>query len=110
MSTVGRFFTSTATISRMVEGVDGSGNYKAEPSVLCSFACHIQQAAPDMAQYIGEALARTFSVWCAHGVDVREGDRLTIGADAYTVRAIQHNGTGHNRHLELTVLHAGLTA
>lgn len=108
MSTIERFYTSTATIVRKVAGTDENDNYIQEEAEVCSFACHKQQASPEMAQYVGQTLAKTHSVWCAVGTPVSEGDTLLIGDDYYTVHSVQRQDTGRNQHLELTVVHGGV--
>lgn len=98
-----RFYTTTITNTRMT----WSGDSSAETSVG-SFSGHIQQAQPEMAQVIGEAWGRVFLVWCDEATDVEAGDTLTIAtgdyAGTYSVRNVQVNSTGGNKHLELTVI------
>jgi len=84
-----------------------SGDSSAEASVG-TFKGHVQQAQPETAEYVGEALGKVFSVWCAKGTDVELSDTLTIAsgdyAGTYSVKNIQKNATGENQHLELTIV------
>jgi len=72
-----------------------------------SFSGHIQQARPETAESIGEEWSKVFSIWCALGTDVTEGDKLVVAAgdyaSTYNVQQIQKNAVGINTHLELVV-------
>lgn len=98
-----RFFTTTITVTRMTWSNESS----AEASVG-TFIGHIQQSQPQLAEHIGEAWGKTFTVWCAKNTDVEPGDTLTIttGANAgtYSVKNVQDNVVGGNQHLELTAI------
>lgn len=100
---ISKFFTTPITTKRMV-WTGGSS----EDTALGSFNGHVQQSSPEFAQQLGEAFGKTFSVWCAKGTDVKEGDTLTIAsgdyAGTYSVRNVQKNATGVNEHLELVVI------
>ena len=100
---INRFYTTTITNTRMV----WSGESSARTSVG-SFSGHVQQAQPEVAEFIGEALGKVFSVWCAKGTDIESGDVITIAsgdyAGTYTVKNIQNNAIGRNQHLELIVI------
>jgi len=67
-----------------------------------------QQATPQLAETLNETWSKVFSIWCALGTDVQEGDELTIAtgnyAGTYQVQQIQKNATGENAHLELVVM------
>jgi len=95
-----RFFTTTISVTRLTWSNDSSSEISKE-----DFLGHIQQASPEMAQYIGESLGRAFSVWCNKSVDIEIGDSLSIDsgdyAGDYTVKNVQINATGDNQHLEL---------
>ena len=100
---ISRFFTTTFAVTR----AQWSNESSAEVSA-CSFIGHIQQAAPEFAQQIGEAWGKTFLVWCAVDEDVDPGDTLTIAtgnyAGTYSVKNIQTNATGENEHLEIIAI------
>ena len=102
MSAIKRLFTETVAVTRMV----WSGNSSSQSSIG-SFKAHIQQATPDLAESIGETWSQVFSIWCALGTNVEEGDKLVVAsgnyADTYYVQQIQKNATGVNEHLELVV-------
>jgi hypothetical protein len=101
--TIERFYTTSITNTRMT----WSGDSSAEVSVG-SFWGHVQQAQPEMAQYVGEALGKVFTIWCDEDTDIAEGDTLTIAsgdyAGTYSVKALQVNATGNNKHFELVVI------
>ena len=97
-------FTTTVANKRMT----WVGNAASETTVT-SFMAHVQQARPEMAIQLGEALGKTFSIWCALGTDVAEGDTLTIEngshAGTYNVRNVQKNAVGdEDDHLELVAI------
>lgn len=97
-----RLFTESISVARL----SWTGDLASE-GVVGSFTGHVQQASPEMAESLGETWSKVFSVWCALGTDVIEGDKLTIAtgnyAGTYNVKQIQKNATGANAHLELVV-------
>ncbi len=107
---ISRFFTSSATVLRMVPGEDYDGNYQQVESEVCEFPCHVQQASAERAQSLALQLSKTYAIWCDIGTNVQEGDRLQIADRLYTVRALQRNDTGASQHYELTVEYAGSAA
>ena len=102
MSTISRLFTESIAVTRMV----WSGMTSSETAGI-TFSGHVQQAAPQTAESIGETWSKVFSIWCALGTDVSEGDKLVIAvgnyAGTYNVQQIQKNAIGNNPHLELVV-------
>ncbi|QDP67608.1 MAG: hypothetical protein Tp172MES00d2C118482111_2 [Prokaryotic dsDNA virus sp.] len=102
MSTISRLYTTTISNTRQV----WSGNLSSDTAVG-SFSGHVQQARPELAESLGETWSKVFSIWCAVGTDVSEGDKLTIAsgnyAGTYHVQQIQKNAVGINAHLELVV-------
>ena len=103
MSTISRLFTTAITVTRK----QWTGNTATEVSAG-GFSGHVQQASPEFAESIGQAWGKTFSIWCAKGTDVTEGDTLTIASGDYTgtysVKNIQKNATGRNQHLEIVAI------
>jgi len=102
MSAISRLFTESIAVTRMV----WSGMTSSETAGV-TFKGHIQQARPETAESIGESWSKVFSIWCALGTDVTEGDKLTVAvgdyAAVYNVQQIQKNAIGSNPHLELVV-------
>jgi hypothetical protein len=100
---ISKFFTVTIAVSRKV----WTGN-TATDTPQGSFSGHVQQSSPEFAESIGQAWGKTFSIWCAIGTDVAEGDTLTVAsgdyAGTYSVKNVQKNATGINEHLELVVI------
>jgi hypothetical protein len=98
-----RFYTITITSERMVWGGDSS----AEASVG-SFTGHVQQATPEFTEFVGEAWGKVFVLWCDEATDIEAGDTLTIAsgnyAGTYSVKNIQINATGNNKHYEVTII------
>lgn len=98
-----RFYTNTLTVTRMTWSNESSAEVEQG-----TFKGHIQQARPEFAEYIGEAWAATFLVWCAKGTDVEMGDTLTVAsgsyAGTYSVKNIQVNAVGQNQHWEVTAI------
>lgn len=93
---INRLFTTTFSIQRPEWSEDSAGLATVE-----TFKGHLQQARPELAQQLGLALTKTFTIWCASDADVQEGDTLTSGDDTYSVRAVQTNNYGQNAHKEL---------
>lgn len=97
---IDRFFTNAITLKRMSWSNDSSGEISGT-----GFNGHIQQAGPDLAEYLGESLGRGFIIWCDKDTDVDSGDTLTIATGdyvgEYTVKNVQINATGNNMHLEV---------
>ena len=102
MSSISRLFTESVSVTRMV----WSGMTSSETAGV-TFNGHVQQARPETAESIGESWSKVFSIWCALGTDVTEGDKLTVSsgnyAGTYNVQQIQKNAVGENTHLELVV-------
>lgn len=98
-----RFFTTIIAVTRMNWSNESSAEISAG-----SFSGQIQQANPQLAQQIGEAWGKTFSIWCAKDTNVETGDTLTVAsgdfAGTYSVKNMQLNAVGANQHLELTVI------
>jgi hypothetical protein len=98
-----RFFTNTFVVSRM----EWSNESSAEVSAG-TFKGHIQQAQPEASEHVGEAWGKTFVIWCDESTDVQSGDSISVAsgnyAGTYSVKQIQNNATGDNKHLELTVI------
>ena len=100
---ISKFFTTTIANSRMTWVLNASSEV-----AVGSFSGHVQQASPAFAEQLGQAWGKTFSVWCAKGTDVAEGDTLTIASGdysgTYSVKNVQKNATGANEHLELVAI------
>lgn len=93
-----KHFTTTFSVERM--------SWSGDSSALVSqgtFKGHLQQARPEQSEAIGLRWTITFTIWCAIDADVKMQDRLTVGSDVYSVRAVQTNNVGVNKHLELIV-------
>lgn len=93
-----RFFDKTFTVKRMVWSGDSSGEVS-----QTSITGHLQQAAPELLQSLGLAFTRAFSIWCAVGSNVEEGDTLTCSGETYSVKAVMVRDYGENQHLQLIV-------
>ena len=95
------FFNTTFTVKRMVWAVDGSGNDYSSESSVGTFLGYAQQSGPELAQYVGLAFTKTFTVYCGTDADVTEGDALIANNYRYHVKAAQSFTQGMNAHLEL---------
>lgn len=100
MSSIEKFYTTTITVKRMTWSNDSAAEISAG-----SITGHIQQASPEFAKFLGEALGKTFVLWCAKTEDIEAGDTITIASGdyvgTYNVKNIQLNATGNNQHLEV---------
>lgn len=66
-----------------------------------SFSGHRQQASAELVQNLGLTYTKAFTVWCPVGTDVVEGDTIEAEDGKYSVRAVQLNGNGLNRHKQI---------
>ncbi|MFA6158894.1 MAG: hypothetical protein WC763_04730 [Candidatus Paceibacterota bacterium] len=98
------FYKTLFVVKRSVWTTDGSDNPYSEEQEVGQFMGHIQQAAPELVQSLGLSLTKSFSIWCPVDTDVREGDSLTSVQGVYSVRAVQQNAVGSNKHLQLVVM------
>ncbi len=97
------FFTKTFTVKRASWLTDEYDNQYSEEVEVGSFLGHLQQANAQLAQTLGLNFTKTFTIWCPSDTDIREGDTVTSELISYSVRAIQVNNIGDNKHIELTV-------
>ena len=100
---IDRFYTKTVTVKRQEKKTDGDGNKYSEFATVGTITGHLQQARAELAESLSMDLTKSFSLWCAVGADVEAGDTLTIDSVDYSVRAVQQNNTGGNKHLELII-------
>ncbi len=103
MSSIERFYNTAISGKRMTWENESSAEVSITP-----FSGHIQQAKPEFSEHIGEAWGQTFIIFCSDATDVAAGDTLTIAsgeyAGDYSVKNIQVNSTGNNKHYELTAI------
>jgi len=100
---IDRFYTETVTVGRQTKKTDDDGNKYSEFEEVGTITGHLQQARAELAESLGMDLTKSFSLWCAVGADVEAGDTLTIDSVEYSVRAVQENNVGGNKHLELII-------
>jgi hypothetical protein len=93
-----KHYTTTFTVQRMEWSGDSSGL-----ATQGTISGHLQQARPEMAEAIGLRWTAVYTIWCDIDADVEVGDRLTEEDNVYSVRAIQKNNVGQNKHLELVI-------
>jgi hypothetical protein len=99
--TIADYYVTAFTAKRMVWTTDGSGNDYSALADQPVINGQIQQSSMQLAQSLGLAFSKTFTIWCPLAADVGEGDQLVSGPYTYTVRAKQEFGNGANAHLEL---------
>ena len=95
---IANFYTTTFTREEF--------EYTDNKSVLVEatgFIGHIQQAQPDVIQFFEGKFALTHIIWCDIDTVINEGDVVTAGGVDYTVKSIQKNNIGSNKHLEVYV-------
>lgn len=97
------FFTTAYTITRPQWLTDEAGNPYSAAVEVETFSGHLQQARAELVANLGLSFTKTFLLWCPVTTDVKAGDSVTDGTNAYSVRAVQRNDIGENRHLELIV-------
>lgn len=99
--TIADYYVTAFTAKRMVWTTDVNGNEFSQLASTLAFNGHIQQSSMELAQSLGLAFTKTFTVFCPLTTDVSEGDQLVSGAYTYTVRAKHEFANGDNKHLEL---------
>jgi len=97
-------FTTTFTVKRMTWQVDGYGNEYSSLADVSLFDGHLQQSDMELAQNLGFAFNKTFTIWCSLTADVEEGDNVYDGTYIYHVKAKQTFYNGDNKHTELVCL------
>lgn len=100
---IDRFFTVEFTQHRGEWLVDGEGNNYSDTVEVGSFKGHIQQADKEMVERYNMNYQTAFAIWCPITTNVQIGDILENDTDTYSVKAIQVNDIGSNKHLELAV-------
>ena len=98
MDTITGFYTTSFTNKRMVY----VGN-KSSLATVGTFNGHLQQATPELAEQLSMVFTKTFTVWCDELTDIQEGDEVLEGSNKYSVKAVQLNTVGYNKHLELVI-------
>lgn len=102
-----KWYNSTATVKRHIE----SGN-TSEQSTIGTIDGHLQQARPELVESLNMDFSTAFTFWCAPDSDIKRADELIIeqgfpaspgDTEKYSVRAIQENYTGRNKHLEVVI-------
>jgi hypothetical protein len=97
------FFTTEFAVKRMTWLTDDEDNKYSSDTLIGTFLGHIQQANINLVQSLGLTFTKTYSVWCPVDTNVREGDKLETETETYSVRAVQKNNIGCNKHLELII-------
>jgi len=97
------FFTTSFTVKRPTWKTDGQDNEYTEKEEAGAFLGHLQQAQAELVQNLGLSFTKAYSVWCAFGTDVKEGDTIVAGDVSYSVRAKRDHMVGSNEHVELVV-------
>lgn len=100
---IDKFFTVEFTQYRSEWLTDAEGNDYSDTVEVGSFKGHIQQADKEMVERYNMSFQTAFSLWCDIDTDVQKGDILENDTDTYSVKAIQVNNIGRNKHLELAV-------
>lgn len=96
---IDRFFTITFTVKRMVWYDESS-----ELEDAISFPGHIQQGSMELAESLGLAFTRTFTLWCKPTVSLAIGDQIASGGKYYSVKAINvRDQVGVNKHIEAVI-------
>lgn len=99
-------FTTTFTLKRTTWSevlINGKTIKKTVEADGDSFLGYIQQADAEYAQYNNLTTTKGYSVWCAIGTGVAEGDTIYNDNIAYEVRAKQTFIDGCNPHIQLAV-------
>lgn len=100
------FYKTTFNVIRQqwtTETQDGEEiNYSAE-QVVSSFLGYVQQASAQLAVSIGLEVTKAFTLWCPPNTDILDGDIIDGCGKRYTVKGVQINGDGKNRHKEVMI-------
>lgn len=105
---ISNFYNVQVVIKRMIYGGSDVGldNNKASLSEIATVDCHLQQASPEYNSTTAESYKIDYLMWCPRDTDLQEGDTILQGSQKYTVRSIQDNVVGHNKHFEAQLVKA----
>jgi hypothetical protein len=92
-----KFYTTAFTVKRMTAYVSG----KSSLWTVGTFNGHLQQANAELIADLANAYSVSHTIWCDIATNVQAGDTLEVGSDKYSVRAVQFNEVGQNKHLEI---------
>lgn len=93
---INNFYNSTATIKRLTYS-GNKGTYANQTTIVG----HLQQANPFFQQQLAQIYTLSHLFWCASDALVNINDNLTIDNITYSVKGIQSNNYGVNKHKEL---------
>lgn len=94
-------FTTYFTINRATWTADEEGNAYSAESEVGTFYGHIQQVSPNKVASLGLTLTDPYSIWCPIDTQVKAGDTVVSVNGQFSVKAIQINNVGDNKHLQL---------
>lgn len=98
---ISKWFNKTIEVQRDTY-TEVDGFWKSGLTTVGTIKGHIQQASPELVSNMGLNFSLSHSIWLPIESTVKTNDILLIEGKYYGVRAIQVNGTGSNKHLEVT--------
>ena len=105
---INEFFTTLYVIKRASWLTDEENNPYSGLVEVDQFMGHIQQAQAELIQSLALSLTTAFTIWCPVDTLVLAGDILESVDGQYSVKAIQKNNVGSNKHLQLIVQYDGV--
>lgn len=102
------FFTKLFVVKRPTWFKDEEQNDYSELAESGQFNGHIQQAGENLVASLGLTFTTAYTIWCPIDTDVRIGDTIDSIDGRYSVKGIQKNDNGINRHLQLVVQYDGV--
>lgn len=101
---INHLFTKEFTVLRQVENTEGEIYSSGEESIG-TFKGYIQQASPEYVLSLGLTITKPHLIWCPLDTDVKEGDVVLCDLGELSIRGVQLNRDGVNKHKELVAEH-----
>ena len=98
---INEFFTTLYVIKRASWLTDEENNPYSGLVEVDQFMGHIQQAQAELIQSLALSLTTAFTIWCPIDTPVLSGDILESVDGQYSVKAVQKNNIGGNKHLQI---------
>lgn len=91
-------YDKTATVTRLAY-TSGKGTY----STVATITGHLQQASANIQQQTAQMYTISHLFWTDTTANVNVNDKITIDTVDYSVKGIQMNDYGQNKHKELHI-------
>jgi hypothetical protein len=97
------WFKESFTIERSEWTTDDQNRSYSREIEVGTFLGYIQQSQPELVQTLGMTLTKPYTLRCPLTTDIKAGDTLRSSDAVYSVKAIQKNTIGDNKHIRAVV-------